>query len=104
MKEIQYDRILKDCFWDLDLSENDIKEIVQGDDERKKMMLFEKILLNSTAFFKDLEIFTKNELKKLLENYPLPSFNKDFAFRRKNMAEVFFLDKPLLISELQWIT
>jgi hypothetical protein len=103
MKKIQYDRILKDCFWDLNLSENDIKEIVLGDDERKKVMLFEKILLNSTAFFKDLEIFSKNELKKLLENYTLPSFNKDFAFRRKNMAEVYFLGKPLLISELQWI-
>jgi len=103
MKKIQYDRILKDCFWDLNLSESDIKEIIQGDDERKKMMLFEKILLSSTAFFKDLEIFSKNELKKLLENYTLPSFNKDFAFRRKNMAEVYFFDKALLISELQWI-
>ena len=36
MKKIQYDRILKDCFGILNLSENDIKEIIQGDDERKK--------------------------------------------------------------------
>lgn len=33
---IQYARIIKDCFWDLNIQEADIKNIIQGKDERKK--------------------------------------------------------------------
>ena len=67
-------------------------------------MLFEKILLNSTSLLKDLMLFDRNQLKILLENYKLPKFNAEYAFRRKNMADVFFFDKPLLVDELKWIT
>lgn len=98
-----YQRIQKDCFWDLGLTSDDIKKIVDSDDIKQINMLFEKILLNSTALFHDLQIFDKKRLKMLLENYKIPQFNKEYAFRRKNMAEVYFFDKPLLIDELKWI-
>ncbi|MDQ1340305.1 MAG: hypothetical protein QG567_1462 [Campylobacterota bacterium] len=100
---VDYERIQKDCFWDLSISGKEIENIANGNDSRKKNMLFEKILLNSTALFKDLQIFDKKELEKLLENYNIPKFNSDHAFKRKNMAEVYFFDKPLLINELKWI-
>jgi hypothetical protein len=98
-----YKRIQKDCFWDLDISSDDIKNILDCNDSKKLNMLFEKILLNSTALFHDLEIFDKKQLENLLENYKVPRFNSEYAFRRKNMAEVYFFDKPLLIDELKWI-
>jgi len=50
-----------------------------------------------------LEIFDRQRLETLLENYQVPRFNGEFAFRRKNMAEVYFFDKPLLIDELKWV-
>ncbi|MCK9491172.1 MAG: hypothetical protein M0Q24_03695 [Sulfurimonas sp.] len=100
---IDYLRIQKDCFWDINISREDLEAILSGNDERKKSMLFEKILLNSTRIFIDLKIFKIEELAELLENYKIPQFNSEHAFRRKNMAEVYFLDKPLLIDELKWI-
>ncbi|MFP4487644.1 MAG: hypothetical protein ACLFOC_11845 [Campylobacterales bacterium] len=103
MNKINYSRIKKDCFWDLDISEADIENIIKRNDERKKKMLFEKILLNSTALFKDLKIFDLSELETYLETYKIPRFNGDYAFRRKNLAEVYFFDKPLLIDELKWV-
>ena len=98
-----YQRIQKDCFWDLAISSDDIRDIVSGDDTKKINMLFEKILLNSTALFHDLGIFDKKTLETLLENYKIPHFNREYAFKRKNMAEVYFFDKPLLIDELKWV-
>jgi hypothetical protein len=98
-----YKRIQKDCFWDLGFTSDDIKNILDCNDSKKLNMLFEKILLNSTALFHDLEIFDKKQLENLLENYKVPRFNSEYAFRRKNMAEVYFFDKPLLIDELKWI-
>lgn len=50
-------RIKKDCFWDLDISSDEILNIANGDDTQKRSMLFEKILLNSTSFLNDLEVF-----------------------------------------------
>ena len=95
-------RIKRECFWDMNISEEDIENIIQGNDERKKKMLFEKILLNSTALFKDLKLFSREELETYLKTYRIPEFNAEYAFRRKNMAEVYFFNKPLLIDELKW--
>ncbi len=96
-------RIIRDCFWDYDISENDILDILKSNNIREKAFLFEKILLNSTRLFHDLKIFNKSDLNLLLDEYKLPNFNRDFAFRRKNLAEVYFFNKPLLIDDLKWI-
>jgi hypothetical protein len=49
-----------------------------------------------------LTIFKIEELEKLLNDYSVPKFNYDFFFRRKNIAEYYFLGKELLIDELKW--
>ena len=67
------------------------------------MNLFEKILLNSTDMLCDLQIFKKVDLKRLIEGYEVPSFNHEYIFRRKNITEVYFLDKKLEIEELKWV-
>ena len=71
-----YQRIQKDCFWDLDISNDDIENIVNNGDAKEINMLFEKILLNSTALFHDLEIFDKKQLESLLENYNVYKIEK----------------------------
>jgi len=101
---INYDRIKKDCFWDLHISNDEIDSIINGEDIRRKNMLFEKILLNSSSLFNDLSIFETKQLAQLMDNYKVPRFNADYAFRRKNLAEVYFFDKPLLIDELKWVS
>ncbi len=100
---INYERLITDCFWDLNISSKDIERIMHSEDIRQKAFLFEKILLNSTKLFIDLEMFNKQDLEVFLENYTVPQFNGAYIFRRKNMAEFYFFNKPLLIEDLQWI-
>jgi len=100
---INYKRIKKDCFWDYNFSNDDILKLASSKNEREKNFLFQKILLNSTNIFSDLKIFDIDVLKKLLENYKVPKFNYAHAFKRKNMAEVYFFDKPVLVNELKWV-
>ena len=100
---IDYDRIKKDCFWDLNISIDEIADMISGSDFRSKAFLLEKILLNSTKLLLDLKIFNRDELKLLLENFKVPQFNYEYVFRRKNIAGVYFFDEPLLIDELKWI-
>jgi hypothetical protein len=99
---IDYERIRKECFWDLNIQEEDIRKMLDGLDARSKALLFEKILLNSTRLLFDLKLFNKDELRHMLENFKVPQFNSEYVFRRKNSAEVYFFNKPLLIDELKW--
>jgi len=98
-----YSRIRKECFWDLNLTEQDIEQIPMGNDERMKFLLMEKILLNSSHCLQDLHLFLKEDLQQFLDQFKVPTFNHDYVFRRKNIVEVFFFNKPLLIEELKWI-
>ncbi len=100
---INYERIIKDCFWDLNISAKDIEDILYSDDKRQKAFLFNKILLNSTQMLIDLQIFSIDEIRTFLDEYKVPRFNHNYIFRRKNIAEVYFLDKLLEIDELKWI-
>jgi len=96
-------RIIKECFWDMKITEKDIVEIINGDDFAQKKFLFRKILLNSTRVLSDLKIFDSDELKIMIEEFKVPKFNHDYIFRRHNIVEVYFLDKPLLVDELKWV-
>ena len=98
-----YEQILKDCFWEYKFNEEKIRFFSNSSDFAEKKFLFGKILLNSTEVLSALGIFKFNDLRKLIEDFKVPEFNHEFIYRRKNMAEVFFLDKPLLIEELQWM-
>ncbi|TVR94144.1 MAG: hypothetical protein EA428_00700 [Spirochaetaceae bacterium] len=96
------DRILRECFWDTNFSGDDIINAAGGRDVRRKAQVFEKVLLNSSHMLRDLELFPADELRALIQDYQLPQFNYEHAFRRKNLAEVYYLNGELKIPELQW--
>ncbi len=100
---INFERIKKDCFWDYNFSDEEINALASSENIRERSFLFQKILLNSTSLFNDLKIFKRDVLLNLLTEYKVPEFNHDYIFRRKNIAEVYFFDKPLLVEELKWV-
>ena len=100
---LDFARMIKECFWDIDIDEADIKKMARGSDFRKKQFIFDKILLNSTKMLNDLNIFDTKELKELLSRTEVPQFNNAHVLRRKNLVEVYFFNADLLISELKWV-
>jgi len=103
INRLRYSRIISDCFWDSDITEEDIDTILHSENVRGKKYLFEKILINSTDILGDLKLFKKGELGAFMKEYQVPVFNHDYIFRRKNIAEVYFFNAPLLINELKWV-
>jgi len=95
--------ILKECFWDYNFSNEDIVKIVKSDSFSEKMFLFQKILSNSTNMLKALRIFTKEDLKELLNKYRVPAFNHEFLQKKKEIAEFVFFNKKTEIASLKWI-
>ena len=98
---LQYDRMSRECFWEYDFSHEEIEKMFTATDAEQKF-LFEKILLNSTEMFNDLELFDRDTLHRLTDDYSVPTFNHDHASRRINMVEYYFFGQPLTIEELKW--
>lgn len=98
---VNYKRIIKDCFWEYNFTNDELKNLVSGS-EREKSFLFQKILLNGRSIFNALKIFKHNALKYIIENYKVSNFN--YIFKKKNMIEVYSLNKPLCVNELKWLT
>ncbi len=98
------DRIRRECFWETTMTPQDILRMARAGNREEKRFIFEKILLNSTHLLNDISIFDLDDLKELVENYKLPQFNREHAAKRKNLVEVFFFDKDLVIDELLWVT
>ena len=99
---INYSKLIKECFWDYDFTAQDIKSLSISENKREQLFLFQKILLNSSCMFNDLKIFDLEILKKMIQEFQVPEFNNVFVTKRKNMAEVYFLNSQLKVSELKW--
>ena len=96
------DRIRKEFFWDYHFTNDEILSIANSANEREKKFLFSKILLNSNEMIQDLEIFSFNDLEIYLNDFQVSNFNYDYIFKRKNVAEAYFLEKKILVDELRW--
>ena len=64
-----FQAILKDCFWDYDLTPEDIEGIVKSGNERELMWRFGKIITESRDRLRALQIFKKDQLNWLFDNY-----------------------------------
>ena len=73
---INYNQIIKDCFWDYNIDANDISEILNSNDLRRKQKLFSKIIYNSTDKARTLQsLFEKEMLQQLFDTFAA-SYNK----------------------------
>lgn len=98
----QFERIIRECFLDSIITEEELQAVLKSGAPREKEQLFERILLNSSRYLLDLQLFDRDDLAILVEEYRLPEFNRDFVFRRKNIVEFFFFNKEMKIEELKW--
>ncbi len=98
----RYAKIANECFWEYHFSAEEIGRLFKSSDQGEKQFIFEKILLNSHEPFKDMALFDKEDLRKMLESYVPPAFNGEYIQRRKNIIEYYFFNTPLEIDELKW--
>jgi hypothetical protein len=66
------------------------------------MFLYQKIMENSTHLLRDLEVFSRENLRKLQNEYRVPPFKRDFLEKRKKIVDYIFFKKEIDIPELRW--
>ncbi len=100
---MKYDRLIKECFWDYRFTNQDIENLLHSKEFQDKQFLYEKILINSTDLLGNMQLFDRDDLKKLTDAYKIPTFNREHIRKRHNIVQYFFFDEPLQIDELKWV-
>ena len=99
---INYNQILKDCFWDYKITKDEIDNIVKSDDMRLKQKLFSKIIYNSTDKARTLySLFDRKTLEKLFDSFSV-SYNQKYIERYVLILKNILLQENNYIESLAW--
>ena len=99
---IDYEKLIKECFWDYHITKDDIINFAKSDDFREKKHLFEKILINSGDRIRNIKgLFAKKDLKQLFDSVSINRYN-NFAERNILVARHFLLGEQHKIEGLEW--
>lgn len=96
-------QILRECFWDYRISEEELRELAEQGTEQEKYFLFAKIIENSTDVLNSIRLFSPKDQLLLLLRYVPPGFNRHFLRRRYDILRYFLLGEQTDIPELRWM-
>jgi hypothetical protein len=97
----QFERICRECFWDYTISPEEIQKIISEASYQEKKKLFVKILFNSTDRLADLQLFSENDLQRLL-NEPIPAAKSNYMERRIGVLKYLLLHEKNPVKGLEW--
>ncbi len=98
---IDYQRIIKDCFWDYYVVPQDIINIIESNDKRELQKLFSKIIYNSKDKLKALKLFNPAQIKELFDNFK-PTYNERYINRHILVLRSLLLGEKHYIKGLEW--
>jgi len=99
---VDYSQIIQDCFWDYNVDEKDIANILHSDDLRTKQKLFSKIIYNSTDKARTLHrLFDKETLAKLFSTFT-SSYNQKYIDKHVLILKNILLGEKNHIESLAW--
>ncbi|HOV13542.1 MAG TPA: hypothetical protein PK771_04600 [Spirochaetota bacterium] len=95
------EKIIKECYWDYNITADDLIEKINSSDIREKSKIFNKIIENSTDKVFSLRIFDSEELRKLFDQYN-NTFNKKRIEKNILALRNIFLGEKNQIKGLEW--
>jgi len=98
---INYERIKKECFWDYNISVENLKDIQNSNDKQELKKLFSKIIYNSKDKLSDLMLFEKDDLREFLKEFQ-PTYNEKYISRHVLVLKSLLLDEKVVVKGLEW--
>jgi len=96
------ERVIQECYWDYNISIEELEAIIHSSDREAKKRVFEKILYNYSDRLKTVkELFTLNEIKEFLTQFK-PSYNQKYINRRVLLLKNILMGEKNRIEALEW--
>lgn len=97
----RFERIKKECFWDYDITPQDIERIYYAGSKREKKKLFDKIIYNSKDKVGDLNLFSTDDLDEFFAAMN-PTYNTAYISRHISVLRFLLLNKEVSVKGLEW--
>jgi len=98
---LNYEKIIQDCFWDSNLNEESLKNIILKNDDREMYKLFSKIIYNSRDKLQALQIFTKEQLIRYFADFKV-TYNEKYITKHVLILKSLLLGESHNIKGLEW--
>ena len=99
---IDFDKLIRESFWDYNMTREDFVRIADSGNFREKSHLFEKVLFHSSDRVRIIKMFfKKDDMEKLFNTVTINRFNRHFE-RNIMIAKYFLIDKSIRVKGLEW--
>ncbi len=98
---INYKNIIKDCFWDSNIDEDELMKIVKNNNKREMKKLFSKIIYNSKDKIQALQLFTREQHEDFFSDFEV-TYNKKYINKHVTLLKFLLLDEKQYIKGLDW--
>ena len=93
--------IIKECYWDYNIAESDILNVIDSGDIRLKQKLFAKIIYNSKDKLKSLQIFKQDDLYEMFDSFS-GVYREKYINRHISVLRNILLNENNKIEGLEW--
>lgn len=97
----QYEKIVKECFWDSNLDEKKLEQIIVENDDREMFKLFSKIIYNSRDKLQALKIFSEDQLKRYFAKFQA-TYNEKYINKHVLVLRALLLGESHEVKGLEW--
>jgi len=96
-----HEKIIKDCFWDSNITVDDLRGIVVKNNSREMKKLFSKIIYNSKDKLQALQLFTQEQLNEFFSDFKV-TYNEKYITKHLLVLKSLLLNEKHNIKGLEW--
>ncbi len=101
LKEKVLQNIIKECYWDYNITEADLEKVLSSKDTRVVKKLFSKIIYNSKDKLLSLKLFSKQQLEELFDDFKV-TYNEKYISKHVLILRSLLLGEKHNIKSLEW--
>jgi len=93
--------IVKECYWDSNMSSPDIEKILESDNRREMLKVFTKIIYNSKDKLLSLKLFSNKILEEFFKDFKV-TYNEKYITKHILILKALLLNEKSHIKSLEW--
>ena len=101
LEEKILEKIIKECYWDYNITKDDLKKILDSKDTRDIKKLFSKIIYNSKDKLLSLKLFTTAQLEEFFQDFKV-TYNEKYISKHILVLKNLLLNEKNHIKALEW--
>ena len=95
------DKIIEECYWDYNITKDDLKQILISDDKRDIKKVFSKIIYNSKDKLLSLKLFSQQQLVEFFNDFKV-TYNEKYISKHVLILKTLLLGEENYIKSLEW--